>query len=592
MPPKRRNILGRLLIWRTRHISQDQFILILSVLVGLISGFVAVVLKNATHIIQELVARESALPIYNNPYYFVFPIIGIIITIIIKKVIGKKIGEGIPTTLLAISRKNGILAPYRMFASIITSIFTVGFGGSVGLEGPTVSTGSAIGSNIGRLMHLDYKSRILLISCASAGAIASIFNAPIAGMIFTIEVFSLDLTFSSLIPLLLASASGAITSIFIQGNDYLFHFKYVDPFQVSDLPFYLLLGVLTAFISVYFSWIYFKVDEIFSKFKHTYSKILIGGGLLGLLVFIFPPLYGEGYETINNLLNGNFEHLARNSFFEGLIDHEYVILILLAGIVIFKAFATSFTLSAGGVGGMFAPSLFLGASFGYVFARVINDLNIVSISTSNYTLAGMTGLMAGVLQAPLTAIFMIAEVTAGYELFLPLMLVSATSFLVTRHFMPHSIYTMQLAKKGDLLTHNKDQAILTLLNIEKVIEKDFTQISPEMSLRKLLTVVSTSRRNLFPVVDANHDLVGILTLDDVRGIIFDDALYDLICVDELMYPPPATIQIDEEMNSVMEKFQSTGAWNLPVVNKGKYIGFISKSKLFNVYRKMLIDFTG
>lgn len=552
---------------------------------------VAVLLKNTTYFIQELISSGN-LTQYYNPYYFVFPIIGITITVLIRKFMKGKAGQGIPSTLFAISRKNGILSPHRMYSSIITSIFTVGFGGSVGLEAPTVSTGSAIGSNLGRILHIDYKSRVLLMSCAAAGALASIFNAPIAAIIFTIEIFSLDLTFDSLIPLLLSSAAGAVTSIFFQGNDYLIHYNYVSPFLVSELPYYIILGALTAFISIYFNKVYFLVNKFFSRLNNQFYRILIGSSLLGLLVFLFPPLYGEGYETINNLLSGNIEQVTNLGLFEGFSSEEYFILIMLFCILMFKVFATSFTLAAGGIGGIFAPSLFVGASLGFLFSRFLNDLSIATISTSNYALVGMAGLMAGVLHAPLTAVFMIAEITGGYELFLPLMLVSAISFLISRHFMPHSIYTTQLAKKGDLLTHNKDKAVLTLLTINKLVEKNFSVVKPEMSLRQLIRVVKTSNRNLFPVVDSERNLVGILTLDDIREIMFDESLYDVIAVAELMSQPPEIINKDENMTSVIQKFQSSDAWNLPVVDKGTYIGFISKSKLFSAYRKKLIEFTG
>ena len=590
MPNKPDSLLAKFLIWRARHIPQRQFILILSVFVGFVTGLVAVTLKNVTHFIQEQVSNGYFTEYY-NPYYFVFPIIGILLTLLVKRIINKPVGEGVPAVLYSISKRNGILKPHRMFGSIFTSIFTVGFGGSVGLEGPSVSTGSAIGSNLGRMMHINFKSRIVLMSCASAAAISSIFNAPIAAIIFTIEIFSLDLTFGSLIPLLLASVSGAVTSIFIQGNDYLFHFKYISPFEVADVPFYVLLGVLCAFVSLYFNRVYLFFDNYFSGLKKRWFKVLLGGGLLGLLIFLIPPLYGEGYETINNLLDGNIEGVIERSFLYDYATSDYLILILLVGLVLFKVFATTFTLGGGGVGGVFAPSLFIGASFGYVFSSFVNQFNWVNLSTSNYTLVGMAGLMAGVLHAPLTAIFMIAEITGGYELFIPLMLVSAISFLVTRKFKPHSIYTLQLAKRGELITHDKDQAILTLLNIDKVIETDFTPIQPSMTLRELVKIVGSSKRNLFPVVDNEHQLMGMLSLDHFRHIMFDQSLYDETIVSELMIAPPAIIQKGEPMNQVMQKFQTSGAWNLPVAQEGKYIGFVSKSKLFSVYRRKLIEFS-
>ena len=591
MPDSRNTPLVKFLKWRAKHIPQRQFVLLLSILIGFIAGLVSVALKNTTHFIQHLVQSGSFTEIY-NPYYFAFPIIGIIITVLIKKLIKHNIGEGVPSTLFAISRKNGFMKAYRMYGSFITSIFTVGFGGSVGLEGPAVSTGSALGANMGKLFHLNFKTRVLMISCSTAGAIAAIFNAPIAAIIFTIEIFGLDLTFSSLIPLLLASASGAVTSIFLQGSDYLFHYKYIAPFNVADVPFYILLGVLTAFISVYFHKVYFSVETFFERFKTPTLRIIVGGLLLGLLVFAIPPLYGEGYETINHLLNGNVEAIITESLLYDYISANWLILALLVGLVIFKVFATSFTIGAGGVGGVFAPTLFIGASLGFVYSSFVNKLNFINIPTSNFTLVGMAGLMAGVLHAPLTAIFMIAEITGGYELFVPLMLVAAISFIVTRSIRPNSIYTEQLAQKGnEVLSHNKDHAILTLLNIDKIVETNFKAVKPEMKLGELVKVVSSSRRNLFPVLDADQKLVGVLTLDDFRHIMFDQNLYATTTVSQLMSPPPAVIEKNQGMKKVMSKFQDTGAWNLPVVESGKYIGFISKSKLFSVYRRKLIEFS-
>ena len=585
------SLLARFLVWRARHISQERFILILSVLIGFTTGLVAVTMKNITHFIQSVVASEYITQ-YLNPYYFIFPIIGILITLLIKRFLKEKVGEGVPFALFAISRKNGILSPQKMYDSVITAIFTVGFGGSVGLEGPAVGTGAAIGSNLGRAMHINYRNRILLMSCASAGAIASIFNAPIAAIIFTIEIFSLDLTFSSLIPLLLSSISGTVTSILLQGDDHLIYYQLLTGFRIQDLPYYMLLGIFTALASVYFTRTYMFVDQQFNKIKNPRSRVLIGAGILGVLIFLVPPLYGEGYETTNSLLNGNLIEVVDQSLLNEFTDFEYFSLLLILGLIFTKAIATSVTMSAGGVGGVFAPSLFTGASLGFLFSRTINDLNLGQIPESTFALVGMAGLMAGVLHAPLTAVFMIAEITGGYELFLPLMIVSAVSFLISRHFLPYSFYTHELAKKGDLLTHNKDQVVLRLLNLKKIVEKNFSVVKPGMSLRKLIDVVSRSPRNIFPVVNDDGKLVGILTLDDIRSFMFDKALYDALVVAELMSSPPEVVNIEEEMDEVMKKFQDTGAWNLPVVdNNRRYIGFISKSKMFSVYRRKLIEFT-
>lgn len=589
MGKKPQSLLAKFLFWRAKHIPQNRFILILSVVVGLIAGLVAVLLKNTTHFLQQLV-QSDFLDQYFNLYYFAFPLIGIGVSLIVKKYIKRPVGEGIPSTLFSISRRSGFLRPYKMYASVITSAFTVGFGGSVGLEGPTVSTGSAIGSNLGRMMHLNFRQRILMIGCATAGAIASIFNAPIAAIIFTIEIFSLDLTLASLVPLLLASVSGAVTSIFIEGNESLFNHAVLDPFRIEELHWYALLGIFTALTSVYFNKVYFYFDEFFTKIESRWRKLLIGGLALGLSIWLIPPLYGEGYQTINALLNGDVLSVVEGSIIFQKFEGPYVIMSLLLGLVLFKIFAAVFTIGAGGVGGIFAPSLFVGSALGFVFAFTIIEFGIADINTTNFALVGMAGLMAGVLHAPLTAIFMIAEITSGYDLFLPLMTVSTISYLVTRNLMPFSIYNMQLAKRGDLITHNKDQAILTLLNLKKVIENDFKKVMPGMTLGELVEVVSKSRRNLFPVIDENDSLVGVLTLDDFRGIMFENERYNDTYVSELMSRPPAVIQHEENMNEVMKKFQATGAWNLPVVEEGKYIGFVSKSKLFSVYRRKLMEF--
>lgn len=589
MGKKPQSLLAKFLFWRAKHIPQNRFILILSVVVGLIAGLVAVLLKNTTHFLQQLV-QSDFLDQYFNLYYFAFPLIGIGVSLIVKKYIKRPVGEGIPSTLFSISRRSGFLRPYKMYASVITSAFTVGFGGSVGLEGPTVSTGSAIGSNLGRMMHLNFRQRILMIGCATAGAIASIFNAPIAAIIFTIEIFSLDLTLASLVPLLLASVSGAVTSIFIEGNESLFNHAVLDPFRIEELHWYALLGIFTALTSVYFNKVYFYFDEFFTKIESRWRKLLIGGLALGLSIWLIPPLYGEGYQTINALLNGDVLSVVEGSIIFQKFEGPYVIMSLLLGLVLFKIFAAVFTIGAGGVGGIFAPSLFVGSALGFVFAFTIVEFGIGDINTTNFALVGMAGLMAGVLHAPLTAIFMIAEITSGYDLFLPLMTVSTISYLVTRNLMPFSIYNMQLAKRGDLITHNKDQAILTLLNLKKVIENDFKKVMPGMTLGELVEVVSKSRRNLFPVIDEDESLVGVLTLDDFRGIMFESERYENTYVSELMSRPPAVIQHEENMNDVMKKFQATGAWNLPVVEEGKYIGFVSKSKLFSVYRRKLMEF--
>ena len=580
-------LLRKFLIWRIRHMSQQNFIYLLSILVGFLTGLAAVTLKNSTHYIQHLVSNSP-----NHAYfYFAFPAIGIIITVLIKRSFSGTVGEGIPSTLYSISKRNGILERYKMYASMVTSAVTVGFGGSVGLEGPAVSTGSAIGSNLGQAMHLDYKSRILLISCATAGAIATIFNAPIAAIIFTIEVFSLDLTIASLIPLLLASVSGSMTSYLIENkNEYLLNYQIQDTFNFSHLGAYLLLGIVAALISVYFTKIYFQIESLFGRFKKPMYKTVIGGLFLGGLIFLIPPLYGEGYSTVNHILNGDVNLVFEKSLLQDFSTNQYILLLMFFGLVIFKVLAASLTLGAGGVGGVFAPSLFMGSALGFVTARSINMFGF-NLSESNFALAGMAGLMAGVMHAPLTAIFMIAEITGGYQLIIPLMLTAAVSFIFTKALNPHTIYTEQLARRGELITHNKDQAVLTLMRMQDVIENDFVSVKPTQKLGDLVHVFKQSKRNIFPVVNSANELMGVLTLDDFKQMLFDEKLYDTVEVNDLMYSPPAVITTDDRMGTVMKKFQGSNAWNLPVTENGKYKGFISKSKLFSAYRRKLKQVT-
>ena len=586
----------KFLIWRAKHISQRQFIYILSVLVGFLAGLGAVVLKNLTHFFQHLL-EGNIIRYYHNAFYFVFPIIGLaIVYLIIKYVIRNKVNHGIPSTLFAISKRKGIMKRYQMIGSILTAPITVGFGGSVGLEGPTVATGAAISSNIARLFHLNQTKRTLLIGCAAAGALSAIFKAPIAAIIFAIEVFSLDLTIASLLPLLLASLSAIITSYFFLGSDVLLPFKIEDVFTIKDVPFFIFLGVITGFGSIYFTEIYDKVQKLFDKIDSPIKRLLVGGIGLGILVYFIPPLFGEGFEVINNLIAGNPEEALQNNFLHLDLTNVWVVIFLLFGLAFFKIIASALTFGAGGVGGIFAPTLFMGSIIGTVVAKTINNIGIFnnSVSESNFTLVGMAGLMAGVLHAPLTAIFLIAEVTGGYELFIPLMITASISFLITKYVQPHSVYAMELGRKVELITHDKDHAVLTLMDMDKVIEDSFIKIYPNMNLGQVVhKAVVKSNRNIFPVVHReNNTLLGIILLDDIRSIMFDQTIYETVYVRDLMQKPPAIIKIEsDKMTEIMKKFQKSGAWNLPVIKEGKYYGFISKSKLLTVYRNKLIEVT-
>lgn len=593
MPKKTR--LTRFLIWKYKHISDRQFIYILSIVIGLLAGLGAVALKNLTHFIQQLLEGEFIKNIH-QAFYFIFPIIGLLLVFLtIKYIIRKKVGHGIPSTLYAISKQKGIMPRHQMWASLLTAPLTVGFGGSVGLEGPTVATGAALGSNFARLFHLNQTARTLLIGCAAAGAMSSIFKAPIAAIIFAVEIFSLELTIASMIPLLLASISAVLTSYFFFGDDVLLHFQIQDKFELNDVVFYILLGISSAMASIYFSKVYFAVDTFFKRFKSPYKRLLIGGSIIGVIVFFIPPLFGEGFETINNVLRGNIAEVITNNIFNIVSDNIWIIISLLLGLVIFKVIAMSFTFGAGGVGGVFAPTLFTGSISGYVLAMIINYSNVFShqLSLTNFAMVGMAGLMAGVLQAPLTAIFLIAEITGGYELFIPLMIVASISFLITKHYIPHNIYVSELAKRGELITHDKDKNVLMSLNIDKVIETNFISLYPEMTLGEVVNnAVAKSSRNHFPVVNEDNEFLGIVTLNDIRSIMFDKDLYDTVKVRSLMHSASDIIYYKKDSaEEILNKFKGSGAWNLVVIKDGKYYGFISKSRLLTAYRRQLINFT-
>ncbi len=594
MPFNSKSLLRKFLIWKYKHISQRNFIFILSILVGFLAGMGTVVLKNLTHYIR-LLFELNLFKNYHPTLYFIFPILGLLLVYIIKQAwLKKHIGHGISSTLYAISKLNGIIPRYNIYAALITAPLTAGFGGSVGLQGPAVSVGAALGSNAARLFHMNTKTRMLLISCAAAGAMASMFKAPITAIIFAIEIFSLDIVFTSLVPLLLASVSAVLTSYMFLGSDVLLRFDLTDKFEVNDIVFYILLGLVTAFVSIYFSKVFFSINNFFKQFESRALRLLIGALAIGTILYFIPPLYGEGYGIMNNLLKG--DHLAAigDTPFNLNLSNIWIVIGLLLGITIFKAIAMTITFGAGGVGGIFIPTLVMGSALGNAFAKIINNLGLdFHVSESNFTLIGMTGLMAGVLHAPLTAIFLIAEITTGYELFIPLMIVSAISFSITKYYVSHSIYTHKLAERGELMTHDKDQNVLMVLDIDKVIETNFIILKPDMKLGDILKkAVAKSSRNHFPVVNDNHEFLGVIRLDDIRHIMFDVSLYDKVDAASLMHADAGIIFYEEDnMSAIMNKFKSSGAWNLPVIKHGKYHGYISKSKLLTAYRQKLINFT-
>ncbi len=580
-------LLLRILTWRLKHISEGNFILIVSSLVGIIAGFAAVILKTTVHFIQGVLAKNLDITGVNY-LYLGYPLVGILLTVILAKyVLKENLGHGITSILYSISKRSSIITRTKMYSRMLTSAITVGFGGSVGLEAPIVVTGSAIGSNLGRLVHLNYKRRTLLIACGSAGAISAIFNSPIAGVIFAVEVILTDITVSQFIPILIASVSGAIISLSLLGDDSLFAFELIDGFEAIHVPYYLLLGLLCGFVSLYFTRLTISIENKLYAIKNDIQRALIGGVLLAVIILSFPPIYGEGYETITALINGNEENIFRASFFYKYSGQIGVVILFVLAIVLIKPVASAITIGAGGSGGIFAPSLFLGGVTGYLFARVTNLIFPEAISTSNFTLVGMCGVMSGVLHAPLTAIFLIAEITHGYTLFLPLMLVSAISFNTISYFEKHSLYTKHLIERGDLIQYDRDRQVLSLINLPKIVEKDLLTIHPDATLGDLVQLVQKSKRNIFPVVNEDQELQGIVTLDDIRERMFNEEARQNTVIRAIMTTPPSSVSPKEKMQSVMNKFEVTQAWNLPVIDDGKYIGFVSKSRIFNAYRTKL-----
>ena len=480
-----------------------------------------------------------------------------------------------------------------MYASLIASSITIGFGGSVGAEGPIVYTGAAIGSNVGQAFRLGPKVLMILVGCGAAAGIAGIFRAPIAGMLFTLEVLMIDLTGMTVMPLLVSSIAGATVAYVLEGYNAEFFFSQSEAFMTSRIPYTIILGVVCGMMSFYFTKVMFMMESMFSRIKSQWVRIVVGGSLIACLVFLFPPLYGEGYGAINFLLTGEQGKVVDGTFFYFDRDNVWFLALFIGAIALMKALATSATNGAGGVGGTFAPSLFVGALTGFLFAFILNNIDpSLNLSQKNFTLMGMAGVMSGVMHAPLMAIFLTAEMTGGYDLFLPLLIVSTLAYFTIQFFLPYSIYTMRLAKAGDLITHQKDKAVLTLLKIDNLVEKDFKEVHPEMSLKEMVDVISISNRNLFPVTDAEGKLKGIVLLDDIRNIMFRTDLYRKMHVSRFMSAVPDTIKIDQRMDKVMETFDKTNAWNLPVVDQdGHYLGFVSKSKIFNSYRQVLKHFT-
>ncbi len=579
--------LNAFLMWRQRHIKEKTFVVIVALVVGVLSGLAALLLKALIHFISSFL--NSHLNIAGAYYtYLIYPVIGIFLTMLfVRYIVKDNIGHGVTRVLYAISQNKSRLKKHNMYSSLIASSLTIGSGGSVGAEGPIVYTGAAIGSNIGQMFRLSPRILMILVGCGAAAGIAGIFKAPIAGMLFTLEVLMIDLTTVSVMPLLIASITAATMAYIFTGYDFEFFFMQSEPFMMPRIPYACLLGVVCGLMSLYFTRVVNMMENFFSKLKNVWYKAIIGSLSVALLIFLFPPLYGEGYGAIISLLGGDPSSIVNGSIFYPDRGEVWYVIIFIALVILTKAFATSATTGGGGVGGTFAPSLFVGCLTGFLFAYVTNTAFGMDLSLKNFALMGMAGVMSGVMHAPLMGIFLTAELTGGYDLFLPLLIVSALSYFTIKFFEPYSIYTMRLAQRGELLTHHKDKAVLTLLKVDNVIETDFKTVTPDMSLKQMVDVISQSNRNLYPVINAEGDLIGVVLLDEIRNIMFRPDLYRRMFVSKFMSTPPAKIEIGESMESVMKKFDVTGAWNLPVVENGKYVGFVSKSKIFNSYRRVL-----
>lgn len=582
---------NKLIILAQERLSKKQFILFSAILVGLSAGIAAILLKTFVHIIFTMATYK---PIVSLRYlYLILPVFGIFLTVwAVKKILKGKIEKGLPPIHYAIAKRSSIIPREQMYAQVLTSSLTVGLGGSAGLEAPIVVTGAAFGSNYAKTYKLDYKDRTLLLACGVAAGIGAAFNAPIAGVLFALEVLLLDIGISAFTPLIIAAATGALISkIFLQ-EDILFTFKQSSEFDYMNVPFYVLLGVLTGLLAVYHQRMFLKTEHWMAELKiSAFKKVFLAGTLLALLILFFPSLFGEGYSSIKLLASASSNQLFENSILHGFTSNPWLILLFIIFTMLIKVFATAITIGSGGNGGNFAPSLFVGAYAGFVFSRFINLTHFTKLPESNFTLVGMAGIVSGLYHAPLTALFLIAEITGGYNLLIPLMIVSSISYAMSKHFEKFSMDAKKLASSGLMFTNDKDKNILTTISTSRLVETDFIKLYPTQTLGELVKIISTSKRNIFPVVNTLDKLLGILILDNVRDVIFKPELYAKVLVKELMSMPPEIIAPYEPMESVMKKFDETGAWNLPVIDKGVYIGFISKSSIFSNYRNKLMDYS-
>ena len=589
MEIKNINFIEKLINWIHEKTNEKQFLIFSSILVGISAGIAAVILKLFVFFIKQYLVEGYFLKFDYKYIYLALPLIGIGATIFIVKYAFKgQLNRGNTAILFSIAKKSSFLPFHQMYSHIITSGLTVGFGGSAGLESPIVSTGSAIGSNFAKTYKLSYKDRTLLLAAGAAGGIAGAFNAPIAGVLFALEVILVDMSLGAFIPLLIAAASGALLSKIILHENSLLFFNLKQPFDYHNVPFYIILGLLAGFVSLYYVNFFDKVESRFSKIKSGFTKWIIGGISLAFLFALFPSLFGEGYESIKNLSELNGKELFKDSLLTDFVGEKWILLLFIVLTLFLKAVAAGITLGSGGNGGNFAPSLFVGATLGFAFAFFLTLLGFSNIPVSNFTIVAMAGILSGVFHAPLTGIFLIAEITGGYELIIPLMIVSAISYILVKYFHPESLDVRRLKEKGAFVSDNKDSSILSKIDIKEIIETDFTSIHFKSSLREIVETIKHCKRNTFPVVKKNNKLVGIIYLDNIREEMFNEELYDKITTREVMRKPSKIIDINEDIFSIMKKFEESGQWNLPVVENGIYIGFLSKSSILDKYRNQLL----
>lgn len=583
-------LVRKIFAWRLRHVNNRQFVLVLSLVVGLLSGLAAVVFKNTLYYTNYFLTNGFNFSHYAF-LYLIWPLAGVLLTILfVRYVVKDNIGHGISKVLYSISRNGSKLRPHNNYSSLVAGTLTLGFGGSVGPEAPIVVTGASIGSNLGQVFRLNYKTMTLLVGCGSAGAISGIFGAPIAGVVFVIEILMLDLTLTTLIPLMISAVTASVLAYLLIGKEVLFLITLDRAFSPADLPFYIFLGVFTGMVSIWFIRASALTEKVLHAMKPMY-KYLSGGFLLMLLMFAYPSLFGEGYTALKSVLGGDGSFIGNPLFFGQLKSDPRWFTLILFILILAKVIAMALTQGMGGIGGTFAPALFVGGFSGYFVAQLIQVTTGLQVSFTNFAMVGMAGVMSGVMFAPLTAIFLIAEITGGYALLTPLITVTAIAYLTCRAFERHSIYNRQLAIRKELITHDKDKAAQTMMSAAKLIEKNFNPVHPDQTLGDLVKVIARSSRNIFPVVDEDLKFFGVIRLDDIRQIMFEPEMYQTYRVRDLMYIPPETIAPDDDMEKIFLLFQKATLYNLPVVKDGKYIGFLSRSTVFSQYREMLKQFS-